>query len=80
MNNCEYCYSGKHCIKCKNNFTLLDEDNSHCYSTLNLTKKYYKKNEIYYASCHKAITGCKECLNSEYCLNCSNYYLLSQDH
>ena len=80
VNNCELCYSQTHCIKCKNNYTLIDEDNSKCFLVENLTKEYYKKNELYYASCHKEITGCKECLNSEYCINCSNYYILSQDH
>ena len=79
VNNCDYCLSGTHCIKCKNNFTLLDEDNSKCHSINNLTKEYYRKDEFYYASCHKAIMGCKECINSEYCSNCSEHYILSND-
>ena len=80
VNNCDNCFSGTHCIKCKNYFTLIDEDNSKCYSINNLTKEYYKKDEFYYASCHKAITGCKECINSENCTKCSDNYILSNDH
>ena len=80
VKDCDYCYSGAHCIKCKNNYTLIDEDNSKCFLINNLTKEYYKKNELYYASCHKAITGCKECLNSDYCIKCADYYILSNDN
>ena len=80
VEKCQNCLSSNHCIQCKPNYTLLDEDNSKCYLITNLTKEYYKSYEKHYKSCHKAIIGCKECLNPEYCLNCSNYYILSDNH
>ena len=80
VNNCEKCYSGNHCIQCKENYTILDEDYTQCYLIENLNKQYYKDDEYHYKSCHKVLTNCEECLNSTYCTKCPKYYILKDDH
>ena len=80
INNCEKCYSGNHCIQCKLDYTILDEDYTQCYLIEDLNEQYYKEDEYHYKSCHKVLTGCEECLNSTYCTKCTYFYILKDDH
>ena len=69
---CAQCNELGHCINCKNDYGIVElkENNTvkrECKPLTELSKGYYKNNEIYY----ECIENCDKCSNSTECIECS---------
>ena len=85
INNCEQCTDSTHCIKCKTNFTIIDENPSECVDISN--NEYYLDENNKYKKCSTLtdLGNCKKCLkNNDNIINCiecvdNTYSLLHKD-
>ena len=69
---CAQCNELGHCINCKNDYGIVElkENNTvkrECKPLTELSKGYFKNNEIYY----ECIENCDKCSNSTECIECS---------
>ena len=72
---CAQCNELGHCIKCKSDYAIVElKENEkvkrECESLTELSKGYYKNNEIYY----ECIGNCDKCSNGTECIECSLNY------
>ena len=79
--NCSECYFDNNktkiiCVKCLNNFALLEKSEGFCRSKEEIGNKdgYYLINSTHAGSCSDAIENCKSCHNKTYCNQCNNGY------
>jgi len=77
------------CLQCKDNYVIIDDDSSICYSNESFkeNKKYYYIDSFHMKSCSKSIDKCDECIKKEgnegdimKCEKCFNdYYLVTHE-
>ena len=92
-NKCEYNDDNSTqvlCIQCKNNFVLIDDDNSICYNneTFKENKKHYYIDSFHLKSCSKSIDNCDECIKNDedeigdiICNLCEeNYFFVNENY
>ena len=84
---CEYNYTQVLCLQCKNNFVLIDEDNSICYNneTFKENKKYYYIDSFHLKSCSNSIDKCDECIKNDedgdiICKLCEEHYFFVNEN
>ena len=78
IKNCEICESGNKCIKCENNYYLLNEITNKCYNITDIgdIEEYYlNDDETIYYSCrnikYNSFPNCKECSGNNTCSLCA---------
>ena len=82
IKNCNECESEEKCIKCQDNFYLINNDTKTCVNIneINPIDEYYLdiNNKTTYYSCnnseYNAIQNCKKCYNNNSCVLCNNGY------
>ena len=80
IGNCSECRIENkklNCIKCKENFGILDNNLFKCYDILNELYDKINNKSIYttdngtnYYSCEKSIENCSNCINNNICIKC----------
>ena len=80
IEHCDECINNEKCLKCKNNYFMINDDEKTCVQVSNINiKNYYLNNDksIYY-SCdsilYQDIPNCKECSSKSICTSCQNNY------
>ena len=80
IGNCSECENNNTCLKCLNNYYMINDDKFNCFELSQFSRNnYYLNNEktIYY-SCNNTlyhnIENCKECINREICSICQDEY------
>ena len=81
IKNCKKCnYNGiLECNECQNEFVILDDDRSKCYSKNEINNKtYYYINDTHANTCSKVINNCILCENENKCIKCEkDFYFLN---
>ena len=75
MNNCEKCNSKDNCLKCFDNYGLLEKNKNICVYIAD--NKYYTEDGSSYYLCSKSLPLCEKCSNKNNCLSCKeNSYFI----
>ena len=80
ISNCNQCENQDKCIKCVQDYYLLNDDIKTCYNKLSISLDEYYLNEegTTYYSCedskYNSINNCKSCLNKDSCSLCQDDY------
>ena len=75
MENCEKCNVKNICLKCFDNYGLLEKNKNICIYIGD--NEYYTDDGSSYYLCNKSLPFCQKCTNRNYCLNCfNNYYFI----
>ena len=81
ISQCEKCLNKSFCIKCHDNFYLLDKNHERCFSNISLNDYYTEDGGVSYILCKDKINNCEECLSSVYCTKCEeNYFFINNNH
>ena len=75
MENCEKCNVKNICLKCFDNYGLLEKNKNICIYIGD--NEYYTDDGSSYYLCNKSLPFCQKCTNRNHCLNCfNNYYFI----
>ena len=76
---CSHCNEGKKCLKCKDGYGLTPEESEQiiCIIETSLNEGYYKDDNNIYRKCPDT---CKNCLNSEVCIECNTNYIFNDEN
>ena len=79
INNCSDCENAEKCIKCENNYYMINNITNKCININEITpidEYYLNENNSTYFSCNKSeynsIQNCKKCINKNSCSLCNN--------
>ena len=86
IKNCLLCESEKQCIKCTENYYLLNDITNKCYNIKDIApiEEYYlNENHTIYYSCKdlkfNSFLNCKECSGNNTCSFCNYDYIFNKD-
>jgi hypothetical protein len=76
INNCDECQDNTICLKCKNNFYMINDETNNCIqeSKINEDESYLNDDNTMYYSCnnilYQDVLNCKKCLSKSHCTLC----------
>ena len=81
IDNCEQCSSSTHCIKCKNNFAIIEDIYNIC-EDLSSQKYYYDDESGKYKLCSTKMINCEKCITKNdnfICKQCIENFAVKYD-